>query len=47
MTLPIDLIMMPLGKFLTAVDISYVPQSAGGKITDGTDMLFLNMEVSF
>jgi len=35
------------GKFLTTVDISYVPQSAGGKITDGTDMLFLNMEVSF
>ena len=35
------------GKFLTQVQMSYVPKGIGGEITNGTDMLFLNLSVSF
>ncbi len=35
------------GKYLAEVEVSYVPRGLGSKITDGTDMLFLNMSVSF
>jgi len=35
------------GKFLTEVQISYIPRGIGGEITDGTDMLFMNLSVSF
>ncbi len=35
------------GKYLAQVEVSYVPRGLGGKITDGTDMLFLDISIAF
>lgn len=35
------------GKFLTTFSVGYIPKGVGGRITNGTDMLFMDMTVSF
>lgn len=35
------------GNHLIALLVGYVPKNSGNDITNGTDMLFINMEVSF
>ena len=35
------------GKYLLTFSVSYIPQYSGASITDGTDILFMNVAVSF